>query len=45
MNMFYSKDQLKVGYHGLFQIKESSTTNSRIIPLKMIENVKNRTVC
>ncbi|CAF0790648.1 unnamed protein product [Rotaria sordida] len=35
-------EQLKVGFHGLFQIKESSTTNSRIIPLKMIDNKKKR---
>ncbi|CAF0917262.1 unnamed protein product [Rotaria sp. Silwood1] len=30
-NKYLNIDQLKFGFHGLFQIKESSTTNSRII--------------
>lgn len=38
-------DELKVGFHGLFQIKESSTNNSRIIPLKLLDNRKERPVC
>ena len=38
-------DQLKFGFHGLFQIKESSTANSRIIPLKILDNKKPRIVC
>ncbi|CAF0899094.1 unnamed protein product [Adineta ricciae] len=37
------EDQLKFGFHGLFQIKESSTVNSRIIPLKILDNKKPRT--
>ncbi|CAF3070586.1 unnamed protein product [Rotaria socialis] len=35
-------EPLKVGFHGLFQIKETSSTNSRIIPLKMLDNKKTR---
>jgi hypothetical protein len=38
----YFKEQLKIGFHGLFQIKESTTSNSRIIPLKLIDNRKER---
>ncbi|CAF4427753.1 unnamed protein product, partial [Rotaria sp. Silwood2] len=41
-NKYLNTEQLKVGFYGLFQIKESSTTNSRIIPLKMIDNKKKR---
>lgn len=38
-------DQLKVGFHGLFQIKEQTSANSRIIPLKLIDQKKERPVC
>ncbi|CAF1207825.1 unnamed protein product [Adineta steineri] len=41
-NKSLNEDLLKIGFYGLFQIKESSTPNSRIVPLKMIDTKKIR---